>query len=179
MLRKGLILVCLLWGSSSGYGQSCVLSWKDDSMLNKRLGEPVIEGVSFTVPAMTWRFISEKAPELVTPRFQWEWVEFPYPDRPFGAWNVGEEVFECAAPSLEMTVPSHTIKPRGWYKGKYTSLPGQKPRFYQVEFKITWERDCSQTIFLSPKQLKKFQDNFAVLKRGCSGREFTFVKKKK
>ena len=178
MLRIGLILVCLLWGAS--YGQSCVLSWKDDSMLNERLGEPVIEGNSFIVPALTWHFLSAKAPELVTPRYQWEWIKFLYSDRPFGAWLVGEEVFECTAPSLEMTVPSHTVKPRGWYKGKYTESTGQKPRFHQVEFKVTWERDCSQTIFLKPKQLKKFQDHIAVLKRGCGVVEpITFIKKKK
>jgi hypothetical protein len=179
MLRKELFLACvLLVGSSSNFAQSCILSWKDDSMLNKSLGEPVIEGKPFIVPAMTWRFLSAKAPELVMPRYQWEWIKFPYPDRPFGAWNVGEEVFECTAPSLEMTVPSHTIKPRGWYKGKYTALPRQKPRFYQIEFKVTWERDCSQTIFLEPSQLKKFKDHIAVLKRDCSGREITFIKKK-
>ncbi len=149
-------------------------------MLNERLGEPVIEGVPFIVPAMTWRFLNAAAPELVTPRYQWEWIKFPYPDRPFGAWNVAEEVFSCNAPTIEMRIPSYTVKPRGWYKGKYTALAWQKPRFHQVELTVTWERDCSQTIFLGQKQLKKFQDHVATLKRSCGRREsIIFIKMNK
>ncbi|MFN7542624.1 MAG: hypothetical protein ACK5TN_07515 [Acidobacteriota bacterium] len=162
------------------HGQKCELVGKDDDTLNRRLGKPVIFGPAFEVPALAWRFQSPTAPASIEARYQWLWIQYPYPQHAFGAWESGEETIACAEPSLEMVVPSHTVRPRGWYSGTHTSLPWKKPKFDQVEFVIMWDRNCQQRLMLSPKVLAKFRDHEAVLKRSCGAPELIqFVPKKK
>ena len=162
------------------YGQKCELAWKDDDTLNGRLGKPVIFGGAFKVPALAWKFESPTAPQSIEVRYQWLWIQYPYPEHAFGAWETGEETVACSELSLEMTIPAHTVQPRGWYKGKYTALPWLKPKFDQVEFVIVWDRNCEQRLMLGPKLLSNFRDHEAVLKRSCGAPEqIHFVRSKK
>lgn len=181
MWRRGLPIVCLsLALAASGHGQNCVMSSKDDDTINKHLGLPVLKGKPFAVPALTWKFESPTAPETVEARYQWQWIQFPYPEHAFGAWSDAEETVTCSEPGLEMSIPAHTVRPRGWYKGKHTALPGSKPRFYQIELVIVWERDCSQRLMLGPDLLAKFRNHDALLERSCGApEEIRFVRKKK
>lgn len=148
--------------------------------MNGRLGKPVIFGAAYEVPALVWRFLSPTAPESVEARYQWVWIQYPYPEHPFGAWESGEETLACSEPKLEIVVPSHTVRPRGWYSGTHTSLPWKKPKFDQVEFVITWDRNCQQRLMLDSKVLAKFRDHDAVLKRSCGAPEqIRFLRKRK
>lgn len=160
--------------------EPCKFAGKDDATINPRMGQPVIEGQPFLVPLMNWQFESLGPPTIIEVRYQWQWIDYPYPEHPFGAWLTSEETVECQMTDLSLQVPAWTVRPRGWYKGKYTALPWSKPRFHQVEFKIVWERNCSQTLLLSPRTLEKFRDHDAVLKRSCGAPEqIRFVRKKK
>lgn len=161
------------------HGQGCQLTSKADDTINKRVGPPVIQGTPFHVPAMQWRFLGG-SPQAVEARYQWQWIEYPYPEHPFGAWVTAGETVECPNPGAEMTVPAHTVQPRGWYKGTYTALPWSKPRFHQVEFVIIWERNCEQRLMLSPRTLLKFRDQEATIKRTCGVPEsMHFIQKKR
>lgn len=175
----GAVLATLLL-SGSTMAEQCKFAGKDDETINPRMGQPVIEGQPFVVPLMNWRFESLSPPTIVEVRYQWQWIDYPYPEHPFGAWLTSEEMVECQMADLSLQVPAWTVRPRGWYKGKYTSLPWSKPRFHQVEFKIVWERNCSQTILLSPRMLGKFRDHDAVLKRSCGApEEIKFIRNPK
>lgn len=166
----------LLAGSMTG--QSCKLIEKSDDNFNR---PPVIEGQTINVAEMNWLFEAVGPPSVVEVRYQWEWIDYPYSEHPWGAWVTAREVVECQQTGLTLQVPARTVRPRGWYKGKYTSFPWSRPpRFHQVEFKVVWERNCSQTLLLSPKTLEKFRDHDAVLKRSCGAPEqIRFVRKKK
>ena len=161
-------------------GQRCELASKADDSLNKRVGEPVIQGKPFPVPAMTWRFSSAAPPEALEVRYHWQWIDYPYPEHPFGAWVTSTETVECRKTGLTLEVPARTVQPRGWYQGTYTALSWSKPKFHQVEFVIVWERNCRQTVMLSRRIVHKFRDHEAVLKRSCGAlEEIQFVRKKK
>jgi hypothetical protein len=124
---------------------------------------------------------------------KWEWEGGPgaiagvaadflvdEPEHPFGAWLTATETVECQQPGLSFEVPEWTVRPRGWYKGKYTMASWSKPRFHQVEVVIEWKqkRDCRQTILLGPQVLAKFRDHEAALKKTCGAPvEIRFVQK--
>ena len=149
-MKTSVCAQCVLWLliAACAHAQKCELVGRDDDTLNGRLGKPVIFGAAYEVPALVWRFLSPTAPESVEARYQWVWIQYPYPEHPFGAWESGEETLACSEPKLEIVVPSHTVRPRGWYSGTHTSLPWKKPKFDQVEFVITWDRNCQQRLML-------------------------------
>jgi len=173
------VLVSGLLGVGAGTAEECKLTGKYDDSVNKRMGPPVILGQPFLVPAMKWRLESSAAPSLMEVRYQWQWIDHPYPEHPFGAWLTATETVGCQQPGLSFEVPEWTVRPRGWYKGKYTMAPWSKPRFHQVEVVIEWERNCRQTILLGPQVLAKFRDHEAALKKTCGAPvEIRFVRKK-
>lgn len=170
---------CLVLAAVFCCGQRCELVSKEDDSLNKRAGPPVIHGAPFEVPAMVWKFLSPVVPQAVEIRYQWQWIQHPYPEHPFGAWVTSGETVECQEPSVDLIIPARTVQPRGWYQGKYTKLPWSKPKFHQVEFVIAWERNCRQTVLLSPRMLSRFRDHDAVLERSCGAPEkIHFIRRK-
>ncbi len=161
-------------------GQRCEFVSKADDSINKRMGVPIIHGKPFPVPSLTWRFVGDVPPKLVEVRYQWQWIDYPYPDHAFGAWLTSGETVECREPSLRLEVPARAVQPRGWYQGTYTLLPWSKPRFHQVEFVVEWGRNCRHTVMLSPQLLEKFRDHDGVLPRSCGEPvEIRFVRKGK
>lgn len=152
-----------------GYGQECREIGSTDDTLNKKLGEPVIFGKSAFIPSMAWHFESkdQSYPQSVEFRYQWQWIQYPYPEHAWGAWVTSSETVKCISSGENLTVPPHTVKPRGWYEGKHTFLPWRKPKFIQVEMVVNWELNCTQRVMLDNKLLNKFKDNEGILTKSC------------
>lgn len=169
-MTKGLLVILpVLLFVQFGHSQNCSMTGSADDTLNKKLGPPVIFGQSISIPSMVLHFDAQdgSTPQSVELRYQWQWIQYPYPEHSWGAWVTSSETVECNSPGANLTVPARTVAPRGWYKGKYTALPWRKPKFQQIEMVVAWEANCSQRVMLDDQLLKKFQNSDAVLKKSC------------
>src|SRR5215213_7463478 len=89
-------------------------------------GEPVIFGKPFLVPKMKIRLLDKHTNKPlarieVTVRYVWEWLEYPYPEHPFGAWSEESYSASCVTSgdgSIE--IAEFNVVPHGWYKGKFS-----------------------------------------------------------
>jgi hypothetical protein len=62
--------------------------------------------------------------ESIKVNYGWRWLEYPYPEHAWGAWSEAADQIECDLDSHGwMQTPSHEVRPRGWYDGKYTRFP--------------------------------------------------------
>lgn len=70
----------------------------------------------------------------ITISYAWQWLEYAYPEHPFGAWSNSADRITCDLDSNGwIEVPSQLVEPRGWYDGKYTRFPWlRKPSFTNI-----------------------------------------------
>lgn len=139
------------------------------------LGKPVVFGKEYTVPALHLRFVDEETGRPVTPRaidvhYYWEWLEYPYPEHPQGAWSDAEEWVRCTTTTSQAFVPARTIRPRGWYDGKHARFPWPRmPRFDRLEIVISFDHSAPRLI-IRARQLERYEHAVAVVKLPPAGR---------
>ena len=99
-------------------------------------GEPVIFGKPYKVPRLKIRLLDERtnkplAGTKITLNYIWKWLEYPYTERPFGAWEEDAYSTSCYADGEGVIeVGEFEVRPRGWYKGIHSA--GRAPRFLNV-----------------------------------------------
>jgi len=139
-------------------------------------GAPVIFGQEFRVPEFHLRFLNKSTGKPLVPKtvhvgYGWKWLEYPYPDHAWGAWSDAHDSIECSTTDSQLVVPAHTVKPRGWYNGKYTGFPynltgSKKPKFDGVVLSIEFG-GCMPRLEISERELDKYRDSTAMLKLPC------------
>jgi len=156
--------------------QDCVHIEKDRKCVKK---SPVIEGKRYVVPGLRIRFFNQDQKRFVsqartTLRFNWEWLEYPYPDKLRGAWSDASSTSSCITNNNgQIDSPKLTIVPTGWYKGFFSF--NMKPRFVSIfvalDREASPERTCSGETSLSIKELEDCKRRGTcdlIVKFGCS-----------
>lgn len=131
----------------------------------------VIWGKSQTIPVMRIRILdgsSENAfqPKAVTVIYGWRWLEYPYPEHGWGAWNDTGDRLSCVLNHDGwFETPTHEVQPRGWYDGKYTRWPWpHKPGFTGVGLVILDSGGYSARVGLGAKEIQRFSDSVLVIR---------------
>jgi hypothetical protein len=141
MCRTSLLLIVLAGCLASVVGQQSQPVCTCVKEPEASRGKAVIFGEPVEVPALSFRFVRQETGEPLQPGsvrifYSWRWIEYPYQEHPWGVWSSESEVFECQASGSRLEAPSRTVRPRGWYAGKYTKWPwvwsSGKPRFEEV-----------------------------------------------
>jgi hypothetical protein len=157
--------------SSTNCGE-CSLYGSDD----KSRGRAVIFGKNYEVPELHLRFIDQStgkpiSPKYVNVHYVWLWLEYPYPEHPWGAWSDAEDWVRCTTGESETTVPAFTVKPRGWYAGKYAKFPSErKPKFDRIEIVMELEK-CAPRLVIKSSELSRYRNATAVVKLSCGAPE--------
>jgi hypothetical protein len=136
----------------------------------KPLGPPVIWGDAVKIPAFHLRFVDSLTGELLKTKdvsivYGWKWLEYPYPEHSWGAWSGAEDVLNCGKiEKTEFSFPQFEVKPRGWYKGKYTQFPfNKKPSFdgITIAFNVA---GCHATADIKSKEAKNLAWRTVIVK---------------
>jgi len=188
------ILVPLL-GTSLGWSQSAPADARDEigqcefygssdldplSGQDELRGEAIILGKEFTVPELAFRFVDKRTGEAVVPEYVdvlylWKWLQYPASDYRWGVWTDASDGVRCTTGERsELTVPSHTVKPRGWYDGKHTRsyfgvIPWwtKKPHFDRLEIKFKFRG--TPYLIIKRGELSRYRDATAVLTLPSAG----------
>ncbi len=104
-----------------------------------RTDQPVIWGAPYIVPTTTLKVVDETgravAGRQVIIHYEWLWLEYPYPEYPFGAWSDASELIRCITDADgSILLPKHKIEPRGWYNGKFAAE--RKPTFKGISIQV-------------------------------------------
>ncbi|QQS33245.1 MAG: hypothetical protein IPM50_01290 [Acidobacteriota bacterium] len=134
---------------------------------------PVLSGRVFAVPDLRF-FISPSerrsafGVKQIKVFYIWEWFRFPYPDRANGAWDEAVDIVECnSIPTNMFTIPSFSVRPRGWYSGKFANTGKNLPRFVRVEISFEIDDCGTQRLKFSPKELDRFGKSRANVQITC------------
>ena len=137
--------------------------------------KPVVFGTAYTAPALTFRIVDTKGqpPQgaRITLKYIWHWLEYPYPEHPFGVISDDWDVVECPVAQDAVTyVPEFVVKARGWYSGAFlrSVLPPWKkkmPEFYQVEIVVLGS--CGRGHVLDRQQLEEYRTNPKAVELVC------------
>ncbi len=148
-------------------------------------GEPVIFGQEVRVPDLNLRFIDAGtrtpiSPKKVEVHYYWQWIMYPAAEHAWGAWADGQDRVRCEpAGRVEITVPAFTVKPRGWYSGKYTSFPWpKKPHFARIEIVIEFDR-WAPRLMIDASDLNKYRGTTAIVRLPRAGRATVVFEQKK
>ena len=144
------------------------------------LGEPVIFGDEFNVPSLNIRFVRESTGEPAIPDdifllYLWDWLRWPYPEAPTGYWYETHDSVECTTNGQSnITIPPYTVRPRGWYAGRYTRFPftlfgSRHPRFSRIEISILFG-GCRRRLLVEADDLEPYERNIAVFSLSCAAR---------
>lgn len=136
-------------------------------------GRPLIWGKPYVVPSLHLSFVDKESGEAVKPSkvdvfYIWQWIEYPYPDHPWGAWSNAHDWVRCLPnDGGALRIPPFTVKPRGWYDGKYTKFPwSKKPYFDYLEITVHLD-ECAPKLRIDLKDLKRYQRERAMLRVSC------------
>lgn len=152
--------------------------------------KPVIFGKDFQVPELHMRFLDAETrkpliPKVVNVHYYWLWLEWPAPEHAWGAWSDAQDWIKCTTGGDDqLVVPARTVKPRGWYNGKYTKFPytlsgSKEPKFDRLEIVFEFEKGAPRLI-IDRKDLNRYQDAVAVVKLPYAGHaEVQFEKRTK
>ena len=160
---------------------TCVLRAAED----ESRGTPVIFGPVVTVPELRFRFVDRVSGLNVKLRdvnvnYHWKWIQYPYPERDWGVWSDGRDWVECVTQmQSEVRVPPFTVKPRGWYDGKYAKFPWTKRlKFDRLEIVFEYGQ-CAPRLIVKSSDLQRFAGAIAVVQLPCAARaEVQFERKK-
>ena len=137
-------------------------------------GAAVIFAAPVVIPAFRLRFVDSKSGQQLTPTkvsmaSGWRWLEYPYPEHPWGAWSEASDLVECEPPSAEVEIPEFEVRPRGWYDGKYTRFPfSKRPAFTGIGVVIQIG-GCTTRATITPKEAVRLKGRSAVFKANCAG----------
>lgn len=178
LVKRGGRLVAMLMLLGVGPGvvaqsntacKRCSLYGSED----KSRGQAVIFGRKYDVPELHLRYVDKATGKPISPKhvnvhYYWEWLEYPYPEHPWGAWSDAEDWIRCTTEGeSEITIPAFTVKPRGWYAGKYTRFPSEKkPRFDRIEIVIELE-NCAPRLMVKSNELSRYRNATALVKLSC------------
>ncbi len=174
------LLACVVCCSQVANAQTqggegpCSFDGSDDL----KRGKPQIFGKDFLVPPLHLRFVRKETgkpviPKIVHVSYGWKWIEYPYPEHSWGAWSDAGEAFQCSTGgSNELVVPARTVKPRGWYDGKYTRFPhnlsgSKRPKFDGVVIVVEFD-NCRPRLVISAGELDDYKGTAATLKLPCT-----------
>ena len=143
-------------------------------------GEAVIFGNEFNVPSLNIRFVRQNTGEPLIPDeivlfYMWDWIRWPYPEHAWGVWYPGLDDVVCTTNGQsDITILPHTVRPRGWYAGKYTRFPftlvgSRRPRFSHIEISIQFG-GCSRRLLVDADDLEPYERNIAVINVSCGTR---------
>lgn len=136
---------------------------------------PVIFGKDYHVPALHLRFVDAKTgkpivPKVVNVQYFWEWLEYPYPEHGWGVWSEVEDWIKCTTGGdNDVIVPARTVKPVGWYNGKYTKFPftlfgSTLPHFDHLEIVVVLKKGGWQdALIVKKKQLDQYKGTVATV----------------
>lgn len=174
------VLALLGSGMVSAQDGGCRLSVKAEengllSLEGKPLGPPVIWGDAVTVPSFPLRFVDAKTRAVLKPAevsisYGWKWLQYPYPEHSWGAWSSASDIVSCAeSGSPELLIPQFQVKPRGWYKGKFTRFPfSRKPSFNGVGITATVP-GCSTRAAINSKEAMSLAGRTVAVNVDCHG----------
>ena len=137
-------------------------------------GEPVIFGKPYIAPKLKLRVVDENTNQPligieITVLYVWEWLEYPYPERPFGVWSEEKYSSLCVTNKEGIVeVDEFKVLPQGWYKGIHSI--GRKPRFTHMEVSMALTK-CFTSESLKRGELDKNKrsDNREItLKTSCN-----------
>jgi len=165
--------------SEFGTASSCQLSYQGEgNATGEPLGPAKIFGDPVTIPEFYLRFINRETKEVVIPSkigitYDWKWLEYPYPERPWGVWSTAYDRIDCVETSPEILVPKYNVQPRGWYNGKYVKFPfiGKQPSFTGIGI-ILYDVGCSRTLRIEilKKEVSKLKSNKIItVEINCTG----------
>lgn len=70
--------------------------------------------------------------------------------------------------SDELTIPSHTVRPRSWEEYWYSFLPWNKPYFEQIEVDVDIGK-CHQRMIIKKREMDRYKGKTVVVKLTCIG----------
>jgi hypothetical protein len=154
----------------------------EENPLGGKQSDPVIFGKPYGVPDLHLQFEEDgnvMRPSKIAVYYIWNWLEYPYPDHPFGVWSSAHDWFNCnVGENGKLTVPSFTVKPRGWYKGFYIYFPWpKKPHFDHVELTLHVE-GCAPKLQIDAEDLKRYTGARAIVKVSCNSPQVTVAFRK-
>jgi hypothetical protein len=151
---------------------ACVLRATED----QSRGTPVIFGSASAVPEIRLRLVDQAAGRAITAadvnvNYYWKWIEYPYPEHEWGAWSDARDWVQCSIQSKgEVVIPAFTVKPRGWYAGKYTKFPWlRKPQFDRIEIVFEFGH-CAPRLIIKAGDIRRFDGKSALVQLPCAGR---------
>lgn len=168
----GVINVCLFMACLV-FGQTKFFMYQSEDAEH---GTPLIWGKQYEVPSMHFVLLDKESGRPLSPKkilitYYWLWLKYPSIEMPWGAWTDADDFLECFPEGeTEIIVPAHTVKPRGWYDGKYVRFPWpKKPHFDRIEIEFIYN-NCSPNLILRAKDIEKLKTSIAVLTLPCGGR---------
>jgi hypothetical protein len=116
----------------------------------------------------------------ITIVYGWRWLEYPYSEHAWGAWNETGDKLSCQLDSNGwIEAPVHEVQPRGWYNGKYTRWPWpKKPNFNGILIVAHTSRGLTARAGVQPNNLHKFEANDLVVRVYQGWRTETIWQKK-
>jgi len=153
-----------------------VVKAEENGLLNRsgKRGSAVIFAQPTSVPQLRLRFVDAKTglgvrPKKVTVTYPWKWLEYPYPEHPWGAWSDAYDFLTCSVRENEedLLIPAYQVTPRGWYKGKYTDFPwSRKPKFDGIGITIE-ETGCTSGFGIKKADLSRYENAVAIVRLSC------------
>ncbi len=156
---------CKAWAEPKTY-QNAIVAAPDP----KKDRPAVIFGDTFTVPSMRVRFINASsgqpmASQDVAVNYGWRFLDYPYPEHAFGAWTETSDRLSCSTDEKGwIDAPQHLVKPRGWYRGIYTSLPWPKrPTFTGIELVAVTKAGFAR-VSVPPSEIQTFNRSVLIVR---------------
>ena len=145
-------------------------------------GKPVLFGSEFKVPHLRFRFRNvesiENSLKVIRIFYIWEWWRFPSRRSNRGNWDEAGDIVECTnVNAMEITIPSYSVAPKGWYWGEYANSRKNTPRFHHLEVAFETKECGAPRILFSKNEVARFYGSVAVVSLPCGGLvEYEFVK---
>lgn len=145
------ITLCLTVASQSDFcpaprpERDCVWLENENKCVNRA---PVIFGKPVRIPNLKIQLYSRDQMQValdaeVTIKYQWQWLEYPYPEKLRGAWSDANVITKCKAnESGYIYLAEYNLTPSGWYKGFFSI--GMQPRFTELWIKVFHSEKSSQ-----------------------------------
>lgn len=137
--------------------------------------KPVIFGTPYFAPALKFRVANGNGqpPQRarIMLKYSWHWLEYPYPEHPFGVISDAWDVVECpVADSGFAYVPEFEVRTRGWYAGIFLRpiLPPWRkklPEFYEIEIDVLGP--CEKRLRLDRQQLDDYRTHPTTIEVVC------------
>jgi len=136
--------------------------------------QPLIFGKPYTVPELKLRFEDATtgkplSPSFVNIHYYSQWIMYPAPEHSWGVWAALDDWVRCSpGGQTEITIPAFTVKPRGWYDGKYVKFPytlsgSKQPRFDRLEIVMEFD-SFAPRLKVKESDLKRFNGAIAIVK---------------